>query len=216
MRLSFREHRFLLCATIITSLGAVAAGADAVADTEAVSILDDPNDLRWDLAEPFKFDWESTELSIRIVQEADSVISVRTLTIAVGLAILDFHGSVILDTNGPGIREVLDQDGNPVECETVESDQSRRYDARNWYWGQGWSRRTTGLQPFKVALRLSSDPTQTLPSSISELAGFIYAIYADDVIKVDIPFDPNGGWTEAKADSDLILRVDKRTGSYRQ
>ena len=165
MRLSIREHRFLLCATIITSLGAVAAGADAVAGTEAVSILGDPNDLRWDLAEPFKFDWESAESSAKIVQGADPDAPVRTVTISARLTILDFSGLVILDMNSPGIRGVLDQDGNPVECETVESDQSRRYDARNWYWDQGWSRRTTGLESFKVALRLSSDPTQALPSS---------------------------------------------------
>jgi hypothetical protein len=41
--------------------------------------------------------------------------------------------------------------------------------------------------------------------------GYIYAIYADDVIKVDIPFDPNYGWHEAKAVPDLMLCVDLLT-----
>jgi hypothetical protein len=47
--------------------------------------------------------------------------------------------------------------------------------------------------------------------SISLLEGYIYAVYADEVIKVDIPFDPDGGWIEPKTAPDLIVRVDPTT-----
>jgi hypothetical protein len=171
----------------------------------------DPNDLRRDLAKAFKFDWESAELSAKVVKGADPNAPLRTVIISVSLAIWDFKGLIILDVNCPGIRQVLDRDGKSVQYQVVQSDQTRCYDHRNWHWDQGGTWLGEPLQPFNVMVRLASDPKQSVASSISQLTGYIYAVYADDVIKVDIPFDPNYGWHEAKTIPDLMFCVDPRT-----
>jgi len=175
---------------------------------------EDPSELsslRWDLAKAFAFDWEAIELSSKVAQGADTSAPVRTVIVSVRLTVLDFKRLVILDTNSPGILEVLDQNGNPVECQAVGSNQTRRYDNRRWYWDETGTYLAGAPEHFNLAARLSSDSKQSLASSISQLEGYVYAIYADEVIRVDIPFDPNYGWHQTQAVPDLMLRVDPTT-----
>ena len=53
--------------------------------------------------------------------------------------------------------------------------------------------------------------SQRVPSSISRLTGYIYALYADRVVNVDIPFDPNVGCVERENVPGLVLCVDPTT-----
>jgi hypothetical protein len=201
----------------LTLFGLLAVQTDTIADSSAnggvhvTAVSAEPNDLRWDLVKAFKFDWTSAELSAKVTKGDDPNAPVRTLSVSVKLDILDMTRLVIVDMNSIGIREVLDQDGNATQYQPVQSDQTRRYDHLNWHWDQGGTWLGLPLQPLNVMFRLTSNPKQPLPSSISQLTGYVYAIYADDVIKVDIPFDPDYGWHEAKVVPDLMLCVDLLT-----
>jgi hypothetical protein len=62
-----------------------------------------------------------------------------------------------------------------------------------------------------MTIQLPTDPNGSLPSSISAVGGYIYALYADEIIKVDVPFDPNYGCQEAEAAPDLMICVDPTT-----
>jgi hypothetical protein len=213
------RKRSWLCPLAVTMmlLGFIAVGADTIADpTDTASVplaaaSADSNDLRWDLARAFQFDWVSAELSAKVVPGADANAPARTVIVSVGLTVLDVKGLVILDMNSPGIIQVLDQRGNPVEYQAARSDQTRRYDSRSWYWNNSGAVITTPLGPFDVAFRLSADPRQSAPSSLSQVQGYIYAIYADGVVGLDVPFDPNYGWHQAPAVPGLMACVDPAT-----
>ena len=208
---------FSVVSTILVLGACSAAGHNSATDVlrYAVSgfvvVSGDSNDLRWDLAKTFKFDWKSAELSATVTRGDDPDAPVRILSVSVKLDILDMTRLVIVDMNSVGIREVLDQDGNATPYQAVQSDQTRRYDNRNWHWDDGGTWLGVPLEPLNVRVRLSSDPKQPMVSSISQVTGYIYGVYADDVVKVDIPFDPNYGWHEAKAVPDLVLCVDVLT-----
>ena len=68
-----------------------------------------------------------------------------------------------------------------------------------------------GWCPFNLTLRLPDDPNEPVPSSLAVLEAYVYVLLADDVVSLDIPFDPNGGWHELKAAPDLQICVDPTT-----
>ena len=172
----------------------------------------EPNDLRWDLAEKFEFRWTSAELSAKVVNGASSSLVERTLIISGVLGILDDEGVVSIDVNDPAIIEVLDRDGNAVQYQANQSSSARCYQ------GLGWRSSLEGgklipqyWHPFTLTLRLSDDPNQPVPSSLTLLKGYVYVLYADDVISFDVPFDPNSGCHEMETAPDLQVCVDSET-----
>jgi hypothetical protein len=170
----------------------------------------DPNELRWDLARAFEFTWDSVELSAKLPNPEGVCI----LTISVKPNIFYIPRSdvlVTIDTNDPGICEVLNQNGDPVPWEPRRGVQARCYQERGWYWDARGGELTRELEHFQVKVRLPTGPEYPVPSSISLLQGYIYAVYADRVADVDIPFDRDGPWLEPEATPDLMLRVDPTT-----
>jgi hypothetical protein len=178
----------------------------------------EPNDLRWDLAQEFEFNWESVRVSASAsnpARDSRADANTPTWTVAVSVSVswnpLRTGGLVIIDTSAPQIRELLDENGRIVECQSGQSDRSRGYDDFGWYWDrEGHARTANKLTPFTVEARLTGDSEQRIPASISLLEAYIYAVYGD-MIEVDIPFDPNGGWLDTEAAPDLTLLVDPLT-----
>jgi len=195
-----------------------ACGAtDPIADPNSPSAgsSQDANELRWDLAESFTFSWKSAELSAKVVNstqngEGESNVPVHMLTVSASVDWnpLQAGGLVIIDVNTPQVCELLDEGGNPVQYRNAQSDQFRCYQDRKWYWA--WESQAVATEPLccTVKVHVCADANQTMPSTISVLKGYIWAIYADAVICVEVPFDPNCGSIETEAAPDLTFAVD--------
>ncbi|NLZ04331.1 MAG: hypothetical protein GXY19_04080 [Phycisphaerae bacterium] len=208
----------LICAVVLL-LGCFEARSDGVGreagDTPSeVLPSGDVNDLDWDLANAFEFVWDSVQLSVKVSNPqssagADSGLPVLVLSGRVG--ILDRSSFITLDVNTVGVWELLDNDGRALECENAQTGGRRAYQEYGWYWHQGFTYTPQKWFPFTMTIQLSTDPNNTLPSSIAVVGGYIYALCADDVIDVDVPFDPNYGCQETEAVPDLVICVDPTT-----
>jgi hypothetical protein len=211
-------ERSWLCpvAGTIMLLGFIAVGADTVADptdTASVPLAPVPadfNDLRWDLAKGFAFEWDSAELSAKVLRGADPNGPVRTITISARVDTFT-EGLVSIDVDTAGIVEALDEHGIAVNHQPDPLYAWRHYLEDGWWWSGHQVSQPQAWYSFALTLHLPDDPNQRVPSAISELKAYIYAVYADEVIAVDIPFDPNYGWHDVKAAPGLMIRVDPTT-----
>jgi hypothetical protein len=216
---AFSERCRLLMAFLI---GAILGGVvqAAVVPTESdrenphaqpVTASADPNELRWDLAKGFEFDWESVELSSEMLKDSTVNGETRTLTIHVKVGILDAKGLISVDVNTPEVSEVYDDDGRMVEHFPNSVSPVRRYEQSGWYWDDGRARPPRQWYPGSVMLQLPSDLNHPVPSSISRLTAYIYVIYGE-VVNVDVPFDASAAeWKEFNATAGLLFRVDPST-----
>jgi hypothetical protein len=186
----------------------------------AVAAATDTNDLRWDLAESFTFAWESVEFSARIARSGeDDVVgpdaSTQTVSISVSVHwdLQKARNLVILDVNAPQVYEMYDEEGNRIEYQNAQSDQRRHYEDSQWSWSRegGACLRPKTLGPFSVKVRLPGDTDQLVPPTISILKGYVWAVYADRVVAVDVPFDPDFGDLESQEAPDLTFSVDPTT-----
>lgn len=168
----------------------------------------EPNDLRWDLAENLEFRWTTVDLSTRVIRDDSSESFERNLTISGRLVIFDAEGWVTVECERPWALSVSDAHGNTVPCQFGQWS-SRWYEKNTWRLDSGahasWS------CPFDLTLRFPGNPDEPVPSSLGEIVGYVYVVLADDVLFLDIPFDPNGGWHEPDAAPDLELSIDPRT-----
>lgn len=194
-------------------------GSFAWSANPSPQITAEPNGLRWDLTEAFQFSWKSVEVSAIAHNpgpdnQPDDNVSPRTIAVSVKADFnpLKADGLVIVDVNGPQIFEVIDGDGRAVEFQNAQSDAVRCYQDSSWHWDEeGHAGTETLKKPFPVKFRLAEDPQQQAPSMISLLQAYVYAVYADDLITVDVPFDPNSGWRDAAEAPDLAVLVDPLT-----
>jgi len=170
----------------------------------------DPNDLRWDLADGFEFDWDSAELSARVLKGGTANTGVHTLTIDMRVGILDAEGLATVDANRPEVLAVCDGNGYSVES-LRDAVFARQYEERGWVWDSNGACPPRHWCLGKLILQLPSDVNHDTPSSISRLVGCIHAIYGD-VIQVDVPFDGSlAEWIEFEAVPDLAFLVDPTT-----
>ena len=169
-----------------------------------------PNDLRWDLAEDFEFRWTAAELSAKVLCGETSPSLERTLTISGELRILNTEGLVTIESDRPRIVRVLDGHGNALRYQFEQWPAARWYEDKGWQWHSG-ARGPWGWHPFTLTLRLPDDPNEPVPSSVAVVEAYVYVLLADNIISLDIPFDPNGGWYEPEAARDLQICVDPTT-----
>lgn len=146
----------------------------------------DPNDLRWDLSGGFKITWDSAELSGRAVNPAgkakDLAASPRTLNVSATLDILDANDLVAMCIATPVAFAAIDEEGNDVELEGVPTD-LRLYEELRLSEVPVFR-----VYPFTLSIRVQFADGQVLPSTLSSLRGYIYAMYAEETIKVAVPF----------------------------
>ena len=215
-----REEFGRLFLTVVASLLVPMFGHTCTSIANSTNLrVGEPNDLRWDLAQAFCFKWNTVGVSAGAMHpgpdggpEAGVPVREIALSVSVDFNSVKAKGLVIVDMSGPQISEVIDGNGRQVVCQSGQSDLIRGYDDLGWYWdGEGRAATANKLSPFTVKVRLADDPKQHMPSSISRLQAYIYALYADAIIRVDLPFDPNMGWLDTEAAPDLTLLVDPLT-----
>ncbi len=176
----------------------------------------DPNELRWDLVDAFKVAWDSVELSARAcnpVRETLNSASVpRALTISATLDILDANDLVAVCVDAPVVVAAHDANGHDVALGLATSN-TRLYDElRRAVLPQGY------VYPFTFSIQVPFVDAQVLPPKLSSIQGYIYAMYAEDVIEADIPleqtavecvappfYEPATGWINVAPD--LQIRV---------
>ncbi len=203
---------------------AVLLGCAVVGAATAAQPVSEPNDVRWDLAEGFAFAWDSVELSAKSLNpaqnaEADSSVSERTLTIYGTLDILDANDLVAMHIEDPVIFAVRDADGNDVALELAPPQRVRQYEELKYFYPK--------VYPFDLSVRVHPAADQVLPSELSSLQGYVHAMYAEDVIKVDVPlvqtavewvnapfYDPLIGWITVAPDLQIRVLDAYMAGDY--
>lgn len=222
MHISQNGPGILLTIIILIMINCIVAGARATSlplggpDWQLPVARDDPNELRWDLAPGFAFAWDAAELSIKVLNPGesaspDSTPSSCALTISGRVDILDARGLVTIDVSSPGVCEVIDSDGNVVECLPDDHGVARCYEQRGWFWLDSGTFMPKQWFPFKAVARFPSGPEQKLPSRIARLTGYIRVVYAYEVLLVDVPFDAGSAWSAVKGYEDLLYRVEPST-----
>jgi len=212
------EGESMLCRAEFKRLAAVASNAAigmlllccaALVNTVAGQPHAEPNDLRWDLAENFEFRWTAVDLSTKVIRGEIFDSYERTLTITGELRVFESEGLVSFEQEQPRVLSVSDGRGNAVPCQFARGATGRWY--RNNVWPLDVGPLGLGAGSFTVRLYLADNPKEPVPPLLTELKGYIYFLYADDVLLVDVPFDPNGGWREFEAAPDLQICVDPAT-----
>jgi len=169
----------------------------------------EPNDLRWDLAGNYEFRWTTVDLSTKVIKGDVADSYERTLTISGELRIPETEGLVAFESERPWVLSVSDGNGNAVPSQFGQGLGGRWYENNVWPLNVGpqgvWG------SPFTLTLRLPDNPKEPVPSSLAELVGYMYVLLADDVLFLDIPFDPNSGWHETEAAPDLQICIDPAT-----
>lgn len=167
------------------------------------------NDVRWDLAEAFEFRWTAAERSAKIVNGEGPISVEPVLAISAEVRFGDSPGMVSIDARTPRIIDVSDGNGDALLCQFSQTSSARCYQELFWQ-PSSESAASTHRRPFEVTVGLSRDPNEAASSPLT-VFGYIYVVYADNVISCDVPFDPNGGWRETEATSDLQVCVDPAT-----
>ena len=118
------------------------------------------------------------------------------------------EGLVAIDVNSPQLTEVLDETGVPVPCQAASSAEHRQYQESGWDWEPGQAFAPDKLTPFDVRIRLTGGSKQLLPSSLSHITGYVFALYADDIVEVEVPFDPSAECVCPEVTPGLVFCVD--------
>jgi hypothetical protein len=125
----------------------------------------------------------------------------RKLTFSLDLKILDSSNLVGLDVNHPVILTAVDGGGTDIRW-LPRSYPVREYRAAKGFGGRG------SVQLPRAVVQLILAPSQAIPASVAELTGYFHALYAEKVIEVDIPFEPNHPWIDAAPDLRIAVTVD--------
>ncbi len=159
--------------------------------------------------------WDTVELSVKVSTPRDEPAAdsnVPVLTISGLVDIVDTNNLATIDISSVGIWEVLDENGQVLGVPTTEASYLRAYEEYDWDWDKmGVSSMPQKWLPFTITFELSPDPNGALPSSISSVGGYIYALFADTILNVDVPFDPNFGCLDVEESPDLVICVSPGT-----
>ncbi len=176
------------------------------------------------LQERFAFSWDAIEFSSKAVNpdtisDTGGTDWTRTLDISANLDILDANNLAALYVKVPEVIDVTDETGSQVQCVSQEPPSKRFYQRliSDYKWA---GKRVREPKSWSLTISMELDPNQPFPSLLSVVRGYICAIYAEDVIEIDVPFvqtastiivrrieviDPNSGWIDVG--HDLEIRV---------
>ncbi|MHC4518575.1 MAG: hypothetical protein ACYTAS_08310 [Planctomycetota bacterium] len=177
----------------------------------------DPNEAGWDVTDRFAFVWDSVEVSSQVFNPSytgrrDLYECDRTLAVAGKIHILDANDLVGMQVSDPNVLEVVDGDGNNVRWAPLPVRPIRQYQALKYEWPiprNPFATPEPVLQPYDVSVSFCVDLSQELGPSLSLFQWCAYAVYAEDVIEVDVPFEASDDWIEAAPG--LQIRVTKAT-----
>ncbi len=218
-RKNFHFIVWAMAALACASNGGFAASSTELHETPSAASSASTKGLRWDLAEAFEFSWGAVELSTQLVNFAvktsgqpnpDGPVAKVTM----GVRWDRVRSFVMFDVASAQIYELLDEDGRTIPYRNRQSDQNREYDNRNWRWtGEGQAYLNPGGRQvsFDAKIQFPVEPNHAMPSGISSLRGYIWAVYADEIVDVKIPFDPNLGTVENEKVPGLVFSVHPTT-----
>lgn len=176
----------------------------------------EPNDLYWNLGQGFDFAWDSGGVAFALagaVSEDDTPCEpVPLLCISARLGILDVNDLVAMDVANPVVFGIEDGNGNPVAWQGAEPrpDDVRTYERVGRRWIQQGYSLVEKMMPSGFSLELPLHPNQPVPGNVAMVKGYIWALYSDGMIQVDVPFEPNG-WIEPEQHPELTICVDPAT-----
>jgi len=177
----------------------------------------DPNEAMWNVAERFAFVWDSVEVSAQAFNPSytgprDLYECGRSITVVGKVHVLDVNDLVGMQVVDPDVLEVVDSDGNDVAWAPFPWRPLRQYQGSNYECPIPQDPLATPqavLQPYDVSVSFCVDPDQRPISALSLFQWCAYALYAEDVIEVDVPFEASEDWL--KAAPGIQIRVTKAT-----
>jgi len=195
-----RKSRWLQCMDVVVLLMGCVLAVPAVAKQNA----QDPNEIGCDTTGRFAFVWDSVELSTHLFSpsyRAQTDLSECGCDFAVTgrIHVLDANDLVGMQVSDPDILQVTDGDGNdvawtPLLLRPVRQYQGLKYESPIPQ--DPFATLKPVLQPYDVTISFCIDPSQTPISALSSLQWCAYAVYAEDVIEVDVPFETTNDWLE--------------------
>ncbi len=199
----------LLAGAIFASVGTVHASDNGLGTEEVKSAQREPADadtVHWNLQEKFEVVCTSAMVASEVTNAGHKLARDRNrlerkLTFSLDLKILDSSNLVGLDVNHPVILTAVDGDGTNIRW-LPRSHPVREYRAAKGFGGRG------SVQLPRAVVQLILAPSQAIPASVAELTGCFHALYAEKVIEVDVPFDPNHPWIDAAPDLRIAVTVD--------
>ena len=235
-----RQPKCQRCMSLAVFLVATAFLMPAVVGEPA----EDPNEIRWDLAERSEFVWESVEASAKIIkpkkstanpdeiwrswrdsfpsfwepvetsagvaqplawEDANSPRRERSISVLGEIHILDTNDLVGMHVSDPCVFQVVDSDGKNVRWEPRLSYHTRQYQEPRYISALSVDLQTGTpmpvwqLQPYDASVSFSLDPNQPQVFSLSSLECYVHALYAEDVIALDIPFEASAQWLDVSS-----------------
>ncbi len=208
-----RRWRYVRCVGVVVVLIGVAVCTPGVAGEGS----DDPNRLGGDVTGRFAFVWDSVEVSSQVFSPSyagvrDLYECARTLTVAGKIHGLDANDLVGMQVSDPDVLQVIDGEGNNVRWTPLPVRPIRQYQELKYVWAVPQNPLATPgpvLQPYDVSVSFCVDPSQELPSSLSLFQWRAYAMYAEDVVEIDVPFEASDDWLEVAPG--VQIRVTKAT-----
>jgi hypothetical protein len=208
-----RRWRYVRCVGVVVLLIGVAVCTPGVAGEHA----EDPNRLGGDVTDRFAFVWDSVEVSSQVFSPSyagvrDLYECARTLTVAGKIHVLDANDLVGMQVSDPDVLQVVDGDGNDATWTPLPVRPIRQYQELKYVWATPRNPFATPepvLQPYDVSVSFCVDPNQELPSSLSLFQWCAYAMYAEDVVEIDVPFEASDDWLEVAPG--VQIRVTKAT-----
>ena len=187
-----RKRRWSRCMGVVLLLISGALSVPSVASEGA----GDPNEIGWDVTGRFAFVWDSVEVSAQVFNPSytgrrDLYECQRSLTVVGKIHVLDSKDLVAMQVNDPGVLQVIDSDGNDVAWAPLPLRPLRQYQELEYTWAVLPPRphKPTVLQPYDVSVSFCLDLSQRPLSSLSLFQWCAYALYAEDVLEVDVPFE---------------------------
>lgn len=202
----------LIIQSVVIALTLGYSGSPAVASTRGLHA--EPNDLRWDLAGKFEFLWDSARSTIRVVNpdasgKMGSPVPLATLAVSVQLGILDTNNLLAVDVNDPVIFAVTDDNQSALQYQADPLDDTRKYHRVGMETFYAGNSRIDKLMPSGATVEVRFDPNHPMPTSVSLIKGYLYALFVDKIITVDIPYDPDRGWLTSETAPDLMFCMER-------
>ncbi len=193
-------NRSLLRVGIMVLFASCALGMPAVAGQD----VQEPNDAERDIASRFAFVWDSVKVSAQVFNpsytgQRDAYECGGSVTVVGKVHILDANDLVGMQVVDPDVLQVVDRDGNDVAWAPLPSRPLRQYQELKYEWPvprDPYGPPRPVLQPYDVAVAFCVDASQELPPSLSLFQWSAQAVYAEDVIEVDVPFGRTDDWLE--------------------
>ncbi len=205
-------RRFHYIASLLLILGAGAAGSVAAGQGPPR-----PPRCTAPIGDRFAFVWDSVEVSSQVFSPSypgsrDLHECARTLTVLGKVHVLDSNDLVGMQVVDPEVLQAVDSDGNDVPWSPLPFGPYARYQPLRYEYPIPRDPSETPqpvLQPYDVSISLCLDPARALPPALSLLQWSVQAVYAEEVIEVDVPFAAADTWLEVAPG--LQIRVARAT-----